>query len=301
MNKNSATDCDLKTLLMPALERVWKAQGRAGTFAEFVEQHMNMSEEERVRQKVDDWNRTPGTPFGDYGFTCDKCLNRGDISYAYHDGRHWVQGFYMCECRKTWASLRKLKDSGLLDGLKKFSDFKVDGQKWRQDMLDAGQRYARADLSSGVSMFLGGAVGGGKTHICTAVCRELLHRGFEVVYMPWLNEARRLKAIGNTEEGVGEIARYCKAAVLYIDDLFKPTKDQPDPTGADIRLAYEIINYRLINKLPMIISCEKYMMELLEYDEALISRVYEVSKPYTVNIKRDPARNYRMQGADLLT
>ena len=51
----------------------------------------------------------------------------------------------------------------------------------------------------------------------------------------------------------------------------------------------------------MIVSSEKYMFELLEYDEATSSRLYERAKGYTVNVKRDTARNYRMKGADILT
>ena len=50
--------------------------------------------------------------------------------------------------------------------------------------------------------------------------------------------------------------------MLYIDDLFKPTYDDfgkpRSPTAADIKLAFEIINYRYVNQKTTIISHHFY-------------------------------------------
>lgn len=290
---------DIQGVLKRGLEQLWKAQGRDGTFAEFMEQRMNMSEEDKVREQVAMENCKPGNLNERDGYDCKKCLNRGQIWEAWFDGKHWKESFVTCSCMKVRASIKRMERSGLKDSLKRFSEFKA-SEQWQTNMLNVAQAYAQADFSNGESLFIGGAVGGGKTHVCSAVCRELLYRGHEVIYMPWLNESKRLKAIANKENGAEEVAVYSRAEILYIDDLFKPTPEQPDPTGADIRLAYEIINYRYINKLPMIVSCEKYMTELLEYDEATISRLYERAKQFTVNIERKPGRNYRMRGAGII-
>ena len=167
-------------------------------------------------------------------------------------------------------------------------------------MVDVATAYVNADHSDGKSLMLCGAVGSGKTFIGSAVCRELLHKGHAVIYMPWVNEARRLKALVNTEGFANEIGIYTHCEYLYIDDLFKPMPGEAEPTPADFRLAYDIINYRYINKKPMIVSCEKFIGELLEYDEGTISRLYEMAKGYTVNIGRVPGRNYRLKGADMI-
>ena len=287
---------DLQEVMLRGLERVWKAQGREGTLEEFMQKRMNISEEEKIREYVEIENRKPGNLHEADGFDCKKCLNRGEIWHAGFNGKHWQEVTSPCSCMKTRASIKRMERSGLKDSLKKFSEFEATEQ-WQTNMLNVAQAYAQADFSNGESLFIGGAVGGGKTHVCSAVCRELLYRGHEVIYMPWLNESKRLKAIANKENGAEEVAVYSKAEILYIDDLFKPTPEQPSPTGPDVRLAYEIINYRYINKLPMIISCEFYMDELLEFDEATISRLYERSKEYAINVARMPGRNYRMKGA----
>lgn len=279
-----------------ALERSWQAQGRAGTFAEFRASRMALTEEQRVRQNVERENRTAGNLNEYDGYDCRKCLNRGIIWVAWNDGTTWKETYTDCTCGKIRASIRRMKKSGLEDSLKKFSEFRAT-EDWQKNMLAVAQAYAQADLSDGKSLFIGGAVGGGKTHVCSAVCRELLYKGHEVIYMPWANEVRRLKSIANTDGISGEIDTYSRAEVLYIDDLFKPAGGDSEPTPADFKLAYEIINYRYINKLPLIVSSEKYMTELLEYDEATISRLYQRAQGYTVNVARKPGRNYRMQGA----
>ena len=288
---------ELQMVMKRGLMRLWEAQGREGTFEEYLQQRMNMTEEERIKESVRDLNERPGTLHEVDGFVCKKCKNKGEIYSAWFDGQHWKETWGKCSCMETRNSIQRMKKSGLEGSLKKFSEFNAD-DRWQKSMLETAKSYAASDLSNGESLFIGGAVGCGKTHVCSAVCRELLYQGRKVIYLPWLNESKRLKALANKENGSEEVAVYSTAEILYIDDLFKPTQEQRDPTGPDMKLAYEIINYRYINKLPTIVSCEFYMNELLEYDEATISRLYERAKGFTVNIERKPGRNYRMRGAD---
>lgn len=285
--------------VMGVFERIWKAQGREGTFAEFVANRVLPSEEERVRRNCESENKKPGELNKDDGYNCPKCLNRGDIWVPANNGSHWFESFRKCDCWKVRASIRRMKASGLENTLHKLSEFEA-VQPFQQEMLAKARAYLAEDHSNGASLFMGGAVGSGKTFICAAVCRELLHAGHEVIYMQWVTEAQRLKAIANDDSAADEIAAFSHAEYLYIDDLFKPTGQNAGPTPADIRLAYDIINYRYVNKLPMIVSTEKYMPELLALDEATASRLYERAKGFSQNIKRDPTRNYRMKGADEL-
>ena len=88
--------------------------------------------------------------------------------------------------------------------------------------------------------------------------------------------------------------------VLYIDDLFKTGKDLNGkiqrPTTADINLAFEIINYRYNNKnLVTIISSERNITEIMDIDEAVGGRIFELSskKNYAVNISNNMNKNYR--------
>ena len=294
------TSSTVEEVLERALERLWNAQGREGTFAEFRKKRENMTEEEKVRERVEIENRKEGNLHTLDGFSCKKCLNRGESWFAWFDGKNWREGLEKCSCWKARASIRRMEASGLKDSLKKFSEFEAT-EEWQKNMLDVAQAYAKSEINDGLSFFIGGAVGCGKTHICSAICREFLYKGCEVIYMPWANEMRRLKSIANSDSIATELAVFSNAEVLYIDDLFKPAGNDSEPTPADIRMAYEIINHRYINRLPMIVSCEKYMSELLEYDEATISRLYERAKGFTVNVARMQGRNHRMKGAgDLL-
>ena len=43
-----------------------------------------------------------------------------------------------------------------------------------------------------------------------------------------------------------------------------------------------------------IISSEKTLREILDIDEAVGSRIYEMAQGYILNISADPAKNYRM-------
>ena len=97
-----------------------------------------------------------------------------------------------------------------------------------------------------------------------------------------------------------EILKGFKSAqILYIDDLYKTGKaadGSSNPTGADIGLAFEIINHRYINHLPTIISTEKTAQELVEIDEATGSRILEMAEGHIYSIGRDMKRNYRLRG-----
>ncbi len=47
-------------------------------------------------------------------------------------------------------------------------------------------------------------------------------------------------------------------------------------TETDVNVMYEIVNYRYMNNLPLIISTEKNLDELLVFDEATGSRIIEM-------------------------
>lgn len=136
----------------------------------------------------------------------------------------------------------------------------------------------------------------GKTHICTAIAGHYIKAGKEVKYMLWCEEAKKLKALVNDKSYQDLIRIYKTVDVLYIDDFLK-VKSGESPTPADINLAFEIINHRLIeNNKITIISSEKKLDELMEYDEATMSRIYQKTGVYKLNINKDISKNYRLNG-----
>ena len=234
------------------------------------------------------------------GIECPKCKNKGmicviDTAYNNIPSTRYVK----CSCSEARMNLRRIKASGLEDELKRctFENFNTD-EPYQKMMLEKVKEFLNDQEPSW--LFLGGQVGAGKTHLCTAVCGVLLmERQIPVKYMLWKEESTRLKALINSEDYAEEVNKYKTVPVLYIDDFFKKQRSLDKisiPTEADVNLAFEIINARYLDKSKItIISCEWTLEDLLSFDEATASRIYERAKKHWISIKRDPKFNYRIR------
>ena len=178
-----------------------------------------------------------------------------------------------------------------VDADKTFDNYIAD-QPWQVESL----KTARAFVESGCGwLFVGGQVGAGKTHLCTAVINAFMARGYQCAYMAWKDDGTKLKALVNEGEQYEKmINRFKTAQVLYIDDFLK-TKQGEMSTVGDVNLAFELLNYRY-NNLVTIISSERFIAEIELIDEAVGSRIVERCKGNCINIKREKMRNYRTQG-----
>lgn len=108
--------------------------------------------------------------------------------------------------------------------------------------------------------------------------------------MLWRDVSVRAKAVVNDEEYGRIVDPLKRVKVLYIDDLFKGGA----PKEADIKLAFEILNYRYADqKLLTVISSERTIEELLDIDEAVGSRIYERSRGYYLPL--DGMKNWRLK------
>lgn len=226
------------------------------------------------------------------------------------DGTGWIrhrEGDYTsvekCACRVAQEAERRIRYSGLSHVLDNWTMERFQAaQPWQQRMKETVLAYVEALKAGGNPwLYVGGAVGSGKSHLCTAACGELLRTRFSVRYMQWLTDARRLKSYANDAENYDEmIMKYLNTPVLYIDDLFKAkrgAKDALAPSDADVRLAFELINGRYAADRPLILTSEWMLTELMDVDEGTFSRVYEKTKGFRVEIKREPGRNYRTESA----
>lgn len=189
-------------------------------------------------------------------------------------------------------SLNMIEKSGLKDLIDTYTfEAYKPKESWQNNIKEAAQRFV--DDNNGKWFYIGGQVGSGKTHICTAIVSELLKKGYPARYMLWRDESVKLKSfITESEEYTKAINQFKKVKVLYIDDFFKNK-----PTEADILLAFEILNYRYINKdLITIISGEHDIDELMDIDSAVGSRIYQRSKEYCFTIPKSESKNYRLGG-----
>ena len=261
-----------------------------------------LSDKEYIEMKCRTFNEISGNLNDIDGYNCDKCRNKGFIAETKLIGNEWSEIHCECSCRKIRRAVMRLIKSGLKNIIKEytFDNFKA-SEKWQTALKEAAVRYAQNPEGW---LFIGGQSGSGKTHLCTAAAGYLLNSGKEVKYMLWRDDVTRLKGCisNDSDEYHNLISSYKTAEVLYIDDLFKNGKGNDGrvqaPTGADIQIAFEILNYRYNNRqLATIISSERSLYDLIAIDEAVASRISEMSfdKGFCFNIKADIRRNFRLR------
>lgn len=246
-----------------------------------------------TQRECDIMNRTSGKLTG---YDCPDCLNKGVIYRS--DGQYITA--YECHCMKIRRSIWNIEKSGIAGLIKKctFDNFQT-VEPWQKAFKDGALQFLNDH--DGKWFYAGGQVGCGKTHICTAICGEMLKQGKAVKYMLWRDEVVKLKSVVNDDEEYARLITPLKTApVLYVDDFFK-TGDTDDgrkkkPTQGDINVAFEIFNYRYINKdLITIISSERSIDDLLDCDEAVGSRIYQRTKDYCFYFRPDKAKNWRLK------
>lgn len=144
-----------------------------------------------------------------------------------------------------------------------------------------------------------GQPGAGKTHILLAIGAALIAKGVEVMYMPYVEVMRELKATSmDNEYYINFSASYMKAKVLIIDDLFKDKLKNGKLVGelkeADIKHLYPILNYRYLNNLPTLVSTECIPDTLRILDDAQGGRILERCGD-NITIFQGEKYNYRMK------
>ena len=226
--------------------------------------------------------------FGLGAVDCPRCGNTGMVNEIVT----LASGFrdivsHECSCMKMRRSYRTMKQAGL-DGLIDTCTLdRYTAENVRaKNVKEAAQRFI--DASEGW-FFIGGQVGSGKTHICTAISWELVNRGNELIYFLWRDKASSLKAGRNERQWFEkEIEKYQRIPLLYLDDFWKGTI-----TEADINLAFEIINARYNNpQLRTVISSELPIEKILSIDEAVGSRIVERARGF---VCLAPDENYRLR------
>lgn len=277
---------------MTPIKKIMEMVGKSANGCKPPEPH------EMEQLKVKWFNESAGDRHLEDGYDCKICRNKGIIMDLVEEDGTTHPVSRDCKCVATRNSIMRMKRSGLKNIISDYTFDKFEaGEEWQATIKNAAMAYAKAPEGW---FFIGGQSGSGKTHICTAICREFLLSGRQVIYMLWRDDVVKIKGAVNDHEVYGEmIERYKKAEVLYIDDLFKTGKASDGatqrPTGADVNVAFEILNHRYNSKLPTVISSECTIADLLEIDEAVGGRIAETAKVFS--LKADRSRNYRLRKA----
>lgn len=152
-------------------------------------------------------------------------------------------------------------------------------------------RFKEIERKKQNSIMFSGQPGCGKTHLSIALANNFIQKdGKKVVYMPYRDIMTKLKQnMIDKEYYKNLVGKYQQAEILLIDDLFKGNINK-----TDINIMFEIVNHRDVNKLPMIISTEYFLEDILNFDEAIGSRIYDMAKDFFVEV-RGKENNYRLR------
>ena len=223
-------------------------------------------------------------------YDCPVCKNKGKVFFI--NGNH-TEAVRDCECKAIRESYRRIAESGLQGEIKKHSfDNYICKYPFQKECKAKAEKFLSDD--KGPFFYIGGQSGAGKTHLCTAISGRLLESGYALKYMKWPAEAAKIISLSANEdrEKKEELLNKIKEApALYIDDFLR----SKSPSQAEIRLAFEIIDYRYVNELKTIISSEKTLKDLFDNDEAIAGRIYERTNKNDYYIKIDKKINYNFR------
>lgn len=201
-----------------------------------------------------------------------------------------------CKCREAKLYQRILENSGITEAFRKktFNNFDIKNRpsivaQAKKMAIEYVKHFESIKHERNNSIAFLGQVGAGKTHLSIAIANELMKKNIGVLYMQYREVIIQLKQNMLDEEYYQrEIGKYKSASVLLIDDLYKgKIRD------ADFNIMFEIVNYRYLKGLPVIVSSEYTADGLLDFDEAIGSRIIEMCKGRIVEFSGQEL-NYRI-------
>lgn len=206
-----------------------------------------------------------------------------------------------CVCREKKHYKRILEYSGISEAFQKKTldnyipkkEIQVLAKKTAREYID---NFGEEIEGKGNSIGFFGQVGSGKTHLSIAIANALMKKNIGVLYMQYREAIMKIKQVANDELAyTQEINKYKTAKVLLIDDLFKGATKNGYVNDADLRAVFEIINFRYLKNAPIIVSSEHGAKELLEFDEAIASRIIQMCKGRFIELKGQEL-NHRLFG-----
>ncbi len=222
-------------------------------------------------------------------YDCPKCEDRG-YTFEIKDG---YEVAVPCECLEKKQSIEKMARSGLTEAFKQrtFKTFIVNNE-WQLEAKAKAMDYSKNFKETKASLMLSGQPGSGKTHIGVATMLRLIENNTGCVYREYISMLTDLKQTSmDEEEYIRSLEKYINPPVLFLDDFLKG-----EPTIADRKHVYKIINTRYLKSMPMIISTEKSVQDILEFDEAVGSQIVEMCQNNIITFPRGIENNYRLRG-----
>lgn len=209
-------------------------------------------------------------------YTCPVCRDTG-----FHGG-------YYCDCYKKLVRQTAVDELGISSQIKKctFDSFRLDcypdtvdpvlGISQKEQMrtvYDYCYEWAKDFSKSSSGLIMLGKTGLGKTHLSLAVLGVVINKGYSVYYNSVQNIMDCLQKEHFSRNTIGE-------QESITQDLFESDLLILDDLGAEfstqftVSQLYNILNTRMINSLPVIISTNLTVREIEEkYSQRIASRI----------------------------
>ncbi len=186
----------------------------------------------------------------------------------------------MCHCYKHALTMKSYESSGIANLLKKqsFESFSLEMypdnvRPTIKKNYDRLKRFVDNFDTDKTNFLLVGGTGLGKTHLSTSVAKELVDRGYFVVFEIAQNIFADFESdyfrdrFSDTEMAS---TRYLECELLIIDDLGTEIV-----TNRSLSYLYNIINTRLNKNLPIIINTNLSGKDIEKlYNERIVSRLF---------------------------
>lgn len=228
-----------------------------------------------------------GDYYNDDGFLiCGKCGQKRQDLWDFDDGSGPVvfKAAVQCECEKEEERRKKQeekdeKEKKHIEFLKKYSmmdarfleasfdDFDVDESNERNYRLC--KRYASVFdkmLEEGQGLLLWGSVGTGKSYAAACIANELIKKKKKVV----MTSFTKILEILGTEKEESLIEKLENAKLVIFDDLGAERN-----TSYALEKVYNIIDGRYRSRLPMILTTNLTLQEMLDEEDVTYSRIYD--------------------------
>lgn len=202
--------------------------------------------------------------------TCTVCSDTG-----------YVNGTRLCQCLREELIKATIASSGIGHLIEKqsFDNFELgiyssdeENYKRMKMNLEIAKKYADGFTKGGENLLLMGKTGTGKTHISTAIAREVIRKGYDVIYDTTQNiisdfETDRFKNAYSQAEPKAD--KYLECDLLIVDDL-----GTEFITPFTVSTIYNLVNTRQNRGLSTIISTNLSPEELSRrYEDRIYSRL----------------------------
>ena len=209
--------------------------------------------------------------YTDVHYTCKECSDSGFVG----------DGTRMCNCLRELIIRERIAESGIGKLIEKqsFDNFDLSVYAFDESVhtkmranLAAAKNYVKNFDKERENLLLIGKTGTGKTHISTAIARELIHKGYDVIYDSAQNiisdfEADRFRSGYGSYEPKSD--KHLECELLIIDDLGTEFASQ-----FTLSTIYNLLNTRQNKGLSTIISTNLSPDELAKrYEDRVYSRI----------------------------